>query len=450
MLAPRKRRRGAGAAVAVARDAVRAGDAAAAATAAALHAVAAFEQRAAAAATRWRLGIDVDGAECPAPVLDFADARIGLAPAQRARLAHDMGIVAPTPVQMQALPCVLAGRDVVVVAETGSGKTLAYALPLLLRLLQLQLSQQQPRRRGGSCGGAQHLPMPPTTAATRPPYAAGAGSASEGAGLSGTLVGAAFGAGAAFGGGDGGTATAAAAAITPPQQLQQRQQMWSGPWTGSAHPVALIVVPTRELALQVAAVVMQLLQLLQTAPGSSDMRTAAPAWTDCRVVLVCGGFPIADQTRLLSHGADLVVATPGRLLDLADRRAIDLSGVCHLVIDEADRMLGPDMEDSLRRITALCAAAPSAGQGSGDGDNNSGISSSSGGGAVAVDGNNNGGRGAGAVVPDTTRQTLLWSATMPRGLERLARSLVADPLLIRIMGAGRVRDGRGSGLCARC
>jgi superfamily II DNA/RNA helicase len=103
------------------------------------------------------------------------------------------------------------------------------------------------------------------------------------------------------------------------------------------HPTALVLVPTRELALQVAEVL-----------------TPLAATMNRRVAIVYGGADMERQTAQLKRGADVVVATPGRLIDLVDRRALSLGSVTMLVVDEADRMADmgflPQVEWLLRRM----------------------------------------------------------------------------------------------------
>jgi len=137
-------------------------------------------------------------------------------------------------------------------------------------------------------------------------------------------------------------------------------------------PQALVVVPTRELAIQVA----------------DDLRTAAVNLR-VRVLTVYGGRAYEPQTDALAAGVDIVVGTPGRLLDLAERRHLDLSAVRALVLDEADKMLDlgflPDVERIVRR------------------------------------------------TPDQ-RQTMLFSATMPGDVVTLARRHMRRPTNIRAEG----------------
>ena len=134
-------------------------------------------------------------------------------------------------------------------------------------------------------------------------------------------------------------------------------------------PQALIVAPTRELALQV----------------SGDL-TLAGADRGIRVLTVYGGVPYEPQLEALESGVDVVVGTPGRLIDLMNRRALDISHVKSLVLDEADEMLDlgflPDVEKLL------------------------------------------------AKTPET-RQTMLFSATMPAAIVSLARTHMRHPMNIR-------------------
>ena len=167
-----------------------------------------------------------------------------------AQAASEAGFLAPTPIQVQAIPTILGGGDLIGLARTGSGKTAAFVLPLL-----------------------QRLP-----------------------------------------------------AVVPsgPRRLQ-----------------ALVLVPTRELAAQVGEVIRSLAQHLPQPP---------------KTVIAFGGVSINPQMMRLRGGADIVVATPGRLLDLLDHNALRLSTVATLVLDEADRLLDLGFADELGRILALLPA----------------------------------------------------------------------------------------------
>jgi ATP-dependent RNA helicase RhlE len=197
---------------------------------------------------------------------------------QITRTLETLGYTKPTPVQSQAIPAVLAGRDVMAAAQTGTGKTAGFALPILQRL------------------------------------------AMEGSGLI-------------------------------PNAAR-----------------ALVLVPTRELAEQV-----------------HDSFKAYGAGLPLRTMVAYGGVSINPQMMRLRKGVDLLVATPGRLLDLQRQNALKLNGVTTLVLDEADRML--DLGFS-RELDQVFAALPKA------------------------------------------RQTLLFSATFSDPIRLLADKLLRDPVSI--------------------
>jgi len=137
-------------------------------------------------------------------------------------------------------------------------------------------------------------------------------------------------------------------------------------------PQALVVVPTRELAIQVA----------------DDLRVAAVN-VRVKVLTVYGGRAYEPQIDALTSGVDIVVGTPGRLLDLAERRHLDLSSVRALVLDEADKMLDLGFLPDVERIVRLTPAQ---------------------------------------------RQTMLFSATMPGDVVTLARRHMRQPTNIRAEG----------------
>ncbi|MEO5659371.1 MAG: DEAD/DEAH box helicase, partial [Polaromonas sp.] len=134
----------------------------------------------------------------------------------------------------------------------------------------------------------------------------------------------------------------------------------------------LILVPTRELAAQVGEAVVSLAKYLPQR---------------VKVAVVFGGVSINPQMMNLRGGADIVVATPGRLIDLADHNALSLASVSMLVLDEADRLLDLGFGEELGRILALLP------------------------------------------VP---RQKLFFSATFPPAIEALAASMLIDPLRIEV------------------
>jgi superfamily II DNA/RNA helicase len=189
---------------------------------------------------------------------------LGLLPALVDALARTERL-APTPIQAQAVPAVLAGRDLLAQAPTGTGKTLAYGLPLLQQALK---------------GSAQ----------------------------------------------------------------AQRQR----------DPSALVLVPTRELAQQVGEVLRELVRGLP--PHASAWRSDGPPPPRLRVAVLQGGVSINPQLMALRGGADLVVATPGRVLDVVAHNGLRLGALKTLVLDEADRLLALGFADELERVLALLPA----------------------------------------------------------------------------------------------
>ncbi len=175
-------------------------------------------------------------------------ASLNLAP-EILKALEETGYTTPTPIQAQAIPLVLEGKDVMAGAQTGTGKTAAFALPTLQKLLPLASSSASPAR----------------------------------------------------------------------------------------HPVrALILVPTRELAIQV----------------EESIKLYAKH-TPLRSLVVFGGVDIKTQTPYLMKGVEVLVATPGRLLDHVEQRTVQLNQVQMLVLDEADRMLDMGFMPDLKRILAL-------------------------------------------------------------------------------------------------
>jgi superfamily II DNA/RNA helicase len=138
---------------------------------------------------------------------------------------------------------------------------------------------------------------------------------------------------------------------------------------------ALVLVPTRELAAQVGEVVRGLAQHLHQPP---------------KVAVVFGGVSINPQMMNLRGGADVVVATPGRLLDLLAHNALNLASVNLLVLDEADRLLDLGFAEELQRLLALLPA---------------------------------------------TRQNLFFSATFPEAVQALAAGLLREPLRVEVLDA---------------
>src|SRR6056297_3880934 len=141
---------------------------------------------------------------------------------------------------------------------------------------------------------------------------------------------------------------------------------------------SLILAPTRELAGQIRDT---LLPLVKDTP--------------IKVALVVGGASIGAQIKRMQMGTDVLVATPGRLLDLLDRRALSLSDTRFLVLDEADQMLDLGFIHALRKIAGLLPS---------------------------------------------TRQTMLFSATMPKQMEEIASSYLTHPKRVQVSPPGKAAD----------
>jgi ATP-dependent RNA helicase RhlE len=198
------------------------------------------------------------------------------------------GYTTPTPIQVQAIPLVLEGRDLLGIAQTGTGKTAAFMLPSIDRL-----------RAAGN--------------------------------------------------------------RTPFKSCRM-----------------LVLAPTRELAGQIAK-------------SAKDYGAMAGLKVDC----IVGGTSVGRDRQKLHHGTDILVATPGRLIDLIDQKSLNLTGVEVLVLDEADQMLDLGFIHALRRIATL--------------------------------------------VPKE-RQTLLFSATMPKSIRELANGFLTNPQQVAVTPAATTAE----------
>lgn len=147
----------------------------------------------------------------------------------------------------------------------------------------------------------------------------------------------------------------------------------------SRNPRALVLVPTRELAIQV---------------GESFQRIAGQLPQSIKISVIFGGVSINPQMMAMRGGTDVLIATPGRLLDLVSRNAIALSSINTLVLDEADRLLDMGFEDELHSLRALLPL---------------------------------------------TRQNLFFSATFPSGVTALTEKWLAKPTLIEVASSAQER-----------
>ena len=212
---------------------------------------------------------------------------MGLKPRLVAAL-NAQGLTKPTPIQEQAIPHALSGRDVLGLAQTGTGKTAAFGLPLVNAIMSL---------------GTAPAPM---------------------------------------------TAT------------------------------GLILAPTRELAKQI-----------------SDALTSFTKGSHLKIAVVVGGMSINRQIEKMRRGTDILVATPGRLIDLLDRKAVRLDQTQFLVLDEADQMLDMGFIHALRRIAPLLPR---------------------------------------------DRQTMMFSATMPKLMADLSSQYLTDPIRVQVSRPGEAAE----------
>ena len=212
---------------------------------------------------------------------------LGVAPKLGQKLTEN-NIVDPTPIQEEAIPIILTGRDVMGLAQTGTGKTLAFGLPIIHNLIKI---------------------------GTKP----------------------------------------------DPKTVR-----------------ALILAPTRELAKQIQ-------DNLKMFQGGGHLK----------INMVVGGLSMNTQRKALERGTDILVATPGRLIDLLEQKALTLSESTYLVLDEADQMLDMGFIHALRQIAKL--------------------------------------------IPEE-RQTLLFSATMPKLMEELAATYLDHPRKVQVARPGKTAD----------
>ncbi|KUJ20615.1 pre-mRNA-processing ATP-dependent RNA helicase-like protein PRP5 [Mollisia scopiformis] len=227
-------------------------------------------------------GIKVAGKSVPKPVQKWSQCGLNV---QSLEVIRKLGYERPTAIQMQAIPSIMSGRDVIGVAKTGSGKTIAFLLPMF-----------------------RHI----------------------------------------------------------------RDQR---PLEGSDGPISLIMTPTRELATQIHKECKPFLKAM-----------------NLRAVCAYGGAPIKDQIADLKRGAEIIVCTPGRMIDLLaanSGRVTNLRRVTYVVLDEADRMFDMGFEPQVMKIFAN-------------------------------------------IRPN--RQTILFSATMPRIMDALAKKTLQDPVEITVGG----------------
>lgn len=233
-------------------------------------------------------GIKVKGKNVPKPIKNWPQCGVS---SKILQLLKKYNYEKPTPIQAQAIPVCMSGRDMIGIAKTGSGKTLAFLLPLFRHI-----ADQDPLEEG-----------------------------------------------------DG--------------------------------PIAIIMTPTRELCLQIG----------------KECRKFVKA-IDARAVCVYGGTGISEQIAELKRGAEIIVCTPGRMIDMLaanSGKVTNLRRITYIVLDEADRMFDMGFEPQVMRVMDNCR-------------------------------------------PD--RQTVMFSATFPRQMEGLARRILMKPVEVQVGGRSVVSN----------
>ncbi|XP_041983879.1 ATP-dependent RNA helicase abstrakt [Aricia agestis] len=239
---------------------------------------------------RQQLRILVEGEDVPPPIRTFQHMKF---PKGILRGLEDKGIKTPTPIQVQGIPAVLSGRDMIGIAFTGSGKTLVFTLPIIMFCLEQEIKMPFIRNEG---------------------------------------------------------------------------------------PYGLIICPSRELAKQTHDILQHFIKQLKIS-GSPEIRSC----------LAIGGVAVSECMEVVQRGVHIMVATPGRLMDMLDKKMVRLNVCRYLCMDEADRMIDMGFEEDVRTIFSYFAGQ---------------------------------------------RQTLLFSATMPRKIQNFARSALVKPVTVNVGRAG--------------
>jgi ATP-dependent RNA helicase DDX23/PRP28 len=174
-------------------------------------------------------------------------------------------------------------------------------------------------------------------------------------------------------------------------------------WRKNDGPYALILAPTRELAQQIEI---------------EAKKFATPL--NFKVVSIVGGHSLEEQAYSLRDGAEIVIATPGRLVDCLERRMLVLSQCCYVIMDEADRMIDLGFEDPVNRILDALPVTNEKPD-TDEAEDARAMSQHVGG-------------------KDRYRQTMMYTATMPSAVERIARKYLRRPAIVTIGNVGQAVD----------
>lgn len=198
---------------------------------------------------RTKLSILVEGENVPPPTRNFKDMKF---PKSIIAALDKKGIKKPTPIQVQGIPTILSGRDLIGIAFTGSGKTLVFVLPLIMFCAEQEICMPFIRNEG---------------------------------------------------------------------------------------PYGLIICPSRELAKQTYEIIQYFCRYVQEG-GLPEIRSC----------LAIGGVPVTESLEVIQKGVHIMVATPGRLMDMLDKKMVSLRVCRYLCMDEADRMIDMGFEEDVRTI----------------------------------------------------------------------------------------------------
>ncbi|KYO01676.1 RNA helicase 1 [Plasmodium reichenowi] len=234
--------------------------------------------------------IDVNGDDIPAPIKNFKDMKF---PKAILKGLKKKNIKKPTQIQMQGLPSILLGRDIIGIAFTGSGKTIVFVLPLIMKCLEAEIRCKLEEGEG---------------------------------------------------------------------------------------PIGLIICPSRELATQTHNIIKYFCEFLYK-----------DNFPTLRSLCMIGGISAYEQGREIQKGIHMIVATPGRLNDMLNKKRMTLEQCRYLCFDEADRLIDLGFEEEVRNTLDHFS---------------------------------------------NQRQTLLFSATMPKKIQEFAKSTLVNPIIINVGRAG--------------
>ena len=342
---------------------------------------------------RFENGIEVDEDDCPEPISTFDESNL---PNDLIPILGNHNVYKPTPVQMQAIPILLSGRDLIAVAPTGSGKTFGYLLPLFAFLKRKfgtgvnksgfpvaliisptrELMQQIVQTCDSIFSGlpkADHNTKQESNAHTSisTPFYQGSVPPHR-HGFKGTVPG--------FLGIERHSSQQGVDYMSNNSTTVCNDRLGTG-----THD---LIVNRQEEHYPTYTMQSTQLQFGQhQMPHLYKQRQIEESFT---VYGVCGGIPVSVQSERLKTDVSVIVGTPGRLIDLCQRNILSLENISYLVLDECDKMLEIGLEEQLRKLIAMIA------------------------------------------LKEMPRQTSLWSATLPSSLERLARSSVVNPITMHV------------------